>query len=339
MEKEMQVAEIPLTETGQNGQLGGPDSQTDPPLPTTPMERLLSTREVAELLNIHEKMVYTLVAEKGLPATKITGKWLFPRYLVEQWVENNTINFPERIRPLTANQRLIVLAGSNDLLLDQTITLYNRSFPGHLAVFGNLGSTGGVQALRNNLCHIASSHLIQDDETDYNFQFAASECEQMPVLVNFARRQQGLLVRRDNPLSIFSVADLGKPGLRLVNRSLGTGTRLLLDRELDKAGLRGDRISGYDHEVARHMDVGLEILAGRADVGPAIEAVAGALDLGFVPLRWERFDLLVSREVFFEEPIQSFFGLLQSDPFRAMARALPGYDVSQAGKIVFPENR
>jgi excisionase family DNA binding protein len=322
MEKEMQGAEIPLTETGQNGQLGGSDSPTDPPLPNTSMERLLSTREVAELLNIHEKMVYTLVAEKGLPATKITGKWLFPRYLVEQWVENNTINFPERIRPLTANQRLIVLAGSNDILLDQTITLYNRSFPGHLAVFGNLGSTGGVQALRNNLCHIASSHLIQDDEADYNFQFAASECEQMPVLVNFARRQQGLLVRRDNPLSIFSVADLGKPGLRLVNRSLGT-----------------DRITGYDQEVGRHMDVGLEILAGRADVGPAIEAVAGALDLGFVPLRWERFDLLVSREVFFEEPIQSFFGLLQSDPFRAMARALPGYDVSQAGKIVFPENR
>ena len=206
-------------------------------------------------------------------------------------------------------------------------------------MFGNLGSTGGVQALRNNLCHIASSHLIQDDESDYNFQFAASECEQMPVLVNFARRQQGLLVRRDNPLSIFSVADLGKPGLRLVNRSLGTGTRLLLDRELDKAGLHGDRISGYDHEVARHMDVGLEILAGRADVGPAIEAVAGALDLGFVPLRWERFDLLVSREVFFEEPIQSCFGLLQSDSFRALAANLPGYDVSQAGKIVFPENR
>ena len=74
MEKEMQGAEIPLTETGQNGQLGGSDSHTDPPLPNTSMERLLSTREVAELLNIHEKMVYTLVAEKGLPATKITGK-------------------------------------------------------------------------------------------------------------------------------------------------------------------------------------------------------------------------------------------------------------------------
>jgi len=303
------------------------------------MQRLLTTKEVAALLNIHEKMVYTLVSEKAMPATKIAGKWLFPQYLIEQWVENNTINFPENIRPLTSNQRLIVLAGSNDILLDKTIALFNRSFPGHLAVFGNLGSLGGVKALRNNVCHIAASHLIQDDEADYNFQFAAQEFEKMPVVVNFCRRLQGLLLRKDNPREILSVADLGRPGLRMVNRSLGTGTRLLLDRELHKVGIRGDKIVGYDYEVPRHMDVGLEILAGRADVGPGIEAVAGALDLGFLPLRWERFDLLVSKEVFFEQPIQAFFGLLQSEPFKEAARSIKGYDVSLAGKIVFQDNQ
>ena len=85
------------------------------------------------------------------------------------------------------------------------------------------------------------------------------------------------------------------------------------------------------------MDVGLEVLAGRADVGPGIEAVAGALDLGFLPLRWERFDLLVSKEVFFEQAIQSFFGLLQSEPFKEAGRTIPGYDLNQAGKIVFQE--
>ena len=129
----------------------------------------------------------------------------------------------------------------------------------------------------------------------------------MPVVVNFCRRLQGLLIKKNNPRDILSVADLGRPGLRLVNRSLGTGTRLLLDRELQKAGIRGDKIIGYDYEVPRHMDVGLEILAGRADVGPGIEAVAGALDLGFLPLRWERFDLLVSKEVFFEKGHPSLF--------------------------------
>ena len=303
------------------------------------MKRLMTTKEVAEFLNIHEKMVYTLVAEKAMPATKIAGKWLFPQHLIEQWVENNTINFPDNSRPLTSNQRLIVLAGSNDILLDQTISLFNRSFSGHLAVFGNIGSMGGVQALRNNLCHIAASHLIQDDEADYNFQFAAQEFEKMPVVVNFCRRLQGLLIKKGNPRDILSVTDLGRPGLRMINRSLGTGTRLLLDRELQKAGIRGDRIIGYDYEVQRHMDVGLEILAGRADVGPGIEAVAGALDLGFLPLRWERFDLLVSKEVFFEKGIQAFFGLLQSDPFKKAGHSIKGYDLSLTGKIVFQDSQ
>lgn len=301
------------------------------------MKRLLSTKEVAEFLNIHEKMVYVLVSEKGMPATKIAGKWLFPQYLIEQWVENNTINFPDNLKPLTSNQRLIVLAGSNDILLDRMMTLFNRTYSGHLAVFGNIGSLGGVQALRNNLCHIASSHLMQDDETDYNFEFAAQEFSTMPVVVNFCRRLQGLIYRKNNPLEILSVADLGRPNLRLVNRSLGTGTRLLLDKELQKAGIRADKILGYNFEVSRHMDVGLEVLAGRADVGPGIEAVAGALDLGFMPLRWERFDFLVSKEMFFEQTIQNFLGLLQSEPFKEIGRSIPGYDLSLAGKIVFQE--
>ena len=338
MEEKSIKPEFMLTDNDAKGHLSGVISESASSTPVFSMKRLLTTKEVAELLNIHEKMVYTLVAEKAMPATKITGKWLFPQYLIEQWVENNTINFPDQARPLTSNQRLIVLAGSNDILLDKTITLFNRTFSGHLAVFGNLGSMGGVRALRNNLCHIAASHLIQDDETDYNFQFAAQEFEKMPVVVNFCRRLQGLLVRKNNPLQILSVADLGRPGLRLVNRSLGTGTRLLLDRELSKAGIRGDKIIGYDYEVGRHMDVGLEILAGRADVGPGIEAVAGALDLDFLPLRWERFDLLVSKEVFFERAIQSFFGLLQAEPFKEAGRAIRGYDLSMAGKIVFQES-
>lgn len=303
------------------------------------MERLLTTKEVAEFLNIHEKMVYTLVSEKSMPATKIAGKWLFPQHLIEQWVENNTINFPDNARPLTSNQRLIVLAGSNDPLLDRTIAMFNRSFSGHLAVFGNLGSMGGVQALRNNLCHIAASHLIQDDETDYNFQYAAQEFELLPVVVNFCRRMQGLLYRKHNPYNIKTIADLNVPGLRLVNRSLGTGTRLLLDHELQKAGIRGDKIIGYNYEVARHMDVGLEILAGRADVGPGIESVATTLDLGFLPIRWERFDLLVSKKVFFEKSIQAFFGIIQSEPFREAAGALTGYDLSIAGKIIFQDGQ
>ena len=128
------------------------------------MKKMLSTREVAQFLSVNEKMVYTLVAEKGLPATKITGKWLFPRHLVEQWIEANTINFPETASRLPPYHGLLILAGSNDLLLDRMISFYNTRFTDQVAVFGNLGSMGGLGALQQNFCHIAICHLLQDDE-------------------------------------------------------------------------------------------------------------------------------------------------------------------------------
>jgi molybdate-binding protein len=123
-----------------------------------------------------------------------------------------------------------------------------------------------------------------------------------------------------------------------VNRPLGTGTRLLLDRELEKAGIRGEKLNGYAHEVHRHLDVGLEILSGRADAGPAIRTVASLLDIDFIPLRWERYDLMVSKDRFFDEGVQRFLSLLHDSQFQQIADALEGYDISMSGKMVFPQN-
>jgi excisionase family DNA binding protein len=300
------------------------------------MEKLLSTKEVAEFLNVNEKMVYSLVSEKGLPATKITGKWLFPKHLVEQWVEANTLNYPDNGMPLPPYEGLLIITGSNDPLLDRAISLFNSHQTDQIAVFANLGSMGGLTALRRKKCHISSSHLLQEDESEYNFDFAIKELDQMPAIVNFCRREQGILVQKGNPKSISSVADLAKPGIKIVNRSLSTGTRLLLDRELKKAGISGEKIEGYSYEVSRHLDAGLEVLSGRADAGPGIRAVAGLLDMDFIPLRWERFDLMISKERFFDEGIQRFLGLLHEKEFREMATRLEGYDVNLGGKMVFP---
>jgi molybdate-binding protein len=134
------------------------------------------------------------------------------------------------------------------------------------------------------------------------------------------------------------MADLGSAEIRIVNRPLGTGTRLLLDRELAKAGVDGSTIKGYHHEVNRHIDVGLEILSGRADAGPGIRAVAGLLNLDFIPLRWERFDLLVSKDRFFDEGVQLFLGLLVEKAFREIAAQYSGYDAEFSGKMVYPQS-
>ncbi|MGD8959673.1 MAG: substrate-binding domain-containing protein, partial [Desulfobacteraceae bacterium] len=221
-------------------------------------------------------------------------------------------------------------------LLEKTLALFNERHPDQVAVFGNLGSMGGLRALRQNLCHMASSHLLQEDETEYNFDFAVKELDQLPVVINFCRREQGLLLASGNPKQIQTVADLGRPGVKIVNRRLGTGTRLLFDRELQKAGLQGEKIAGYTEEVLRHLDVGLAVLTGQADAGPGIRPIAAQLGLDFIPLRWERYDLLVTRERFFDKGIQYFLGLLHEDAFRAMAARYEGYDVSSSGTMIFP---
>lgn len=300
------------------------------------MKHLLSTKEVAAFLHVNEKIVYTLISEKGLPATKITGKWLFPRHLVEQWIETNVMNYPEPATHLPSNQGLLILTGSNDPLLDRTISLFNRLHPEYVAVFGNMGSMGGLKALRQNLCHIATSHLLQENEKEYNFDFADKELDKMPAVVNFCRREQGILVQKGNPKKIHSVIDMSQEGITIVNRPLGTGTRLLFDQELNKTGIKGEKIAGYHHEFAKHLDVGIEILSGRANAGPGIRAVAFLLDLDFIPFRWERFDLLITKERFFDEGVQVFLGLLHEQAFYDMAEKIEGYDVSLSGRMVYP---
>lgn len=298
---------------------------------------LLSTRELAQFLSINEKMVYTLIAEKNLPATKATGKWLFPRPLVEQWLEAQTINFPKQPDPLPPYDGLLIIAGSNDILLDRTISMMNQLYPEEMVAFGNMGSLGGIRALRRNHCHIASSHLIQKNGEEYNFGFAIDELGQMPGIINFCRREQGLLIEKGNPRNIRSVADLNQAGIKIINRPLGTGTRLLLDEELAKAGIEGNQIDGYTREVSRHLDLGLEVLSGRAQAGPCIRAVAELLGLDFVPIKWESFDLLILKDRFFDKGVQQFLGFLSEPPFKKLGEDLAGYDLGVSGKMLFPK--
>ncbi|MCF8068275.1 MAG: helix-turn-helix transcriptional regulator [Desulfobacterales bacterium] len=300
------------------------------------MAQLFTTKEVARFLGVNEKMVYSLVAEKGLPATKVTGKWIFPRDLVEQWIETNTVNYPEAADHLPPYQGLLIITGSNDILLDRAISLFNSQYPGQVAVFGNLGSMGGLRALRQNLCHVATSHLLQENEKEYNFDFATKELDRMPAIVNFCHREQGIMIQKGNPKNIIGISDFAKPGVTIVNRPLSTGTRLLLDRELSKAGINTDKIKGYQRELSKHMDAGIEVLSGRADAAPGVRSIAGILGLDFISLRWERFDLMISKDRFFDEGVQRFIGLLIEDEFKKIAMEYDGYDLKTAGKMVYP---
>jgi len=299
---------------------------------------LLTTREVAKYLQIHEKIVYTLIAEKGLPATKITGKWLFPKHLVDQWLEAHTSNLTDLNKKPISDKNLLIITGSNDILLERLIAQYNLLYPGHVAAFGNMGSMGGIRSLKQGLCDIATSHLIQDDEKEYNFAFVRLEFSPAPAVVNFCRREQGILLQRGNPKGINKIDDLAQKGIRIVNRAVGTGTRLLLDKSLAHCGLKGEKIAGYDKIRNSHMEVGLDILQGKADAALAIRPVASMLGLDFLPLRWERYDFLINRQRFFGREVQQFLGILNEPFFKETATAITGYDISTSGRMLFPND-
>jgi len=313
-------------------------NQKGAPVSMKTVSKFLTTKDVAQLLNVNEKMIYSLVNDKGLPATKVTGKWLFPRRLVEDWLDSHILNFKCSNDTLSSNNGLLLLAGSDDPLFQKTLSFFHKKQSDTIAFFANQGSMGGLTSLRRGLCHIGVCHLLENEENEYNFSFAEQELDKPPVFVNFSKREQGILIQKGNPKGIQSINDFSRNDVRIVNRPLSTGTRLLLDYEISRSDIASADIDGYDVELARHIDAGLEVLSGRADAAPAIRAVAGMLGLDFIPLRWERFDLLINRERFFEKGIQRFISLLHEREFRQLANSFEGYDVSLCGKMLFPDN-
>ncbi len=300
------------------------------------MDELLTTKELAKFLHINEKKVYTLIEEQGLPATKVTGKWLFPKHLVERWIENNTINYPLK-RAFNIPSSLIVIAGSNDILLDKFLQIFMRKYPNYIVAFANVGSMGGIRALKMGNCHIATSHLLQEDKKEFNFDYIFQEMKQMPAVVNFCLREQGLIVAKGNPKNIKGLEDLISKDVKIVNRPKGTGTRLWFDQELKKIGIDPASIEGYNNEKKTHLEVGIEILTQKADAGPGIRAVASILGLDFIPFHWERFDFIIDRDRFFDQHIQTLLSLLHEEDFRNLLKNFEGYDLKYSGRMVYPK--
>lgn len=299
------------------------------------MKSLMNTKEISQYIGINEKKIYNLITARELPATKITGKWVFQRHLVDRWLEQHTENYPPAEKTPDTYKNLLIITGSNDLLLDQLLEVFARRHPLPLPLFSNLGSMGGIRALKENLCHICSCHLVESDGDEYNFGYVEEQFDNEVVLVNFCKRLQAVVVPRGNPKGVKELADLTSGRLRIANRKQGTGTRLLFDRELERQGVSGEQIPGYETEFARHLDVALEVLAGRADAGLAIAAVAEMLGLDQVEVRWERYDFIMRKDVFFSRGVQMLLALLRDEEFLGLSGKFSGYDLSLSGQVVF----
>jgi putative molybdopterin biosynthesis protein len=296
------------------------------------MPELMNTREVARYLGINEKKVYFLAKSGKIPCTRVTGKWTFPKKLIEQWIEESASGLVAR--KASAEERVFLLAaGSDDPSLGILHDLYEAQTRPATFFMTTVGSTGGLAAIRSGVADFATAHLLEPARANSN-ETALGLFPADAVIVELFYRELGLLVPSGNPKGIKSIRDLARPKLRIINRQPGSGTRIYLDHALVRARLSGRKIAGYETVVATHLEVGLRVLRGDADIGLATRTTAQLLGLDFVPLTRERFDAVILKDRFFSHGIQLLLGTIGSRAFRQQVEALGGYDASESGRII-----
>ena len=241
-----------------------------------------------------------------------------------------------QIRMLNQQQPETLLAvGSHDLALDILGVFLNRKV-GKLLTAANVGSMGGIMAVKNNEAHIAGIHMLEDKSGEYNIPFVNKYLAKGNwQLVRLARREQGLMVLAGNPKNIRALPDLVREDVAYVNRQRGSGTRMLLDFLLRKDGLAVSQINGYEKEVSTHMAVAATIAAGAADTGMGIRAAATALGLEFIPISHECYDIILNFPPG-DTTAETIINILRMPEFRQEVERLGGYDLTEAGAILVP---
>ena len=241
----------------------------------------------------------------------------------------------ELLRPLSTIENTIVIVGSHDNSLD-VLADQLRAGDGALTLSSShVGSMGGLMAVKRGVCHLAGSHLLDNQTGEYNLTYVKRYLSDIPVrLINLVMREQGLIVPKGNPKGIRGIEDLGRDDIVFINRQGGSGTRILLDYRLGQVGLSPDEIKGYATEEFTHMNVAVAVLSGTADAGLGIFAAANALGLDFVPVVIEQYDLVIPLTHLKSKNIHTLLDTINTATFRQRVEALGGYSTEKTGMII-----
>lgn len=241
----------------------------------------------------------------------------------------------ELLHPLSLIKNTIVAVGSHDNTLD---IIADQIKAGHSSLTlssSHVGSMGGLMAIKKRVCHLAGSHLLDIDDGSYNISYIKKYLPNTKVkLINLVFRDQGLIVSPENPKAIKGIEDLDRNDITFINRQAGSGTRILLDYKLNQLGMEPEKISGYDNEEFTHMSVAVAVLSGSVDVGLGIFAAAKALNLDFIPVVTEQYDLIIPEEYFEWENIQVLLETISTKEFKDRVEALGGYSTEKTGEII-----
>ncbi len=321
--------------------LSGRSFEPKATLAVTPSRKVASKLGVEEFLRVKlgqvgETIIATPIAGGAGTLTSITeadGIIRIPTHV--EGLSAGTEVPCELLRPASAIGRTLVAVGSHDNTLDLiSDEIRRRSGKARLSS-SHVGSMGGIMALKRRVCHLAGIHLLDPSDGSYNLSYIEKYLPGRSLtLVNLVTRQQGLMVAKGNPKGITGIECLTREGVTFVNRQAGSGTRILLDYRLKALGIDDKSIDGYTRDEYTHMSVAVAVLSGTADAGLGIHAAARALDLDFIPVVTEQYDLLIDNDFADTPMVEEFLATIRSQRFKERVLALGGYSTETTGEVV-----
>jgi putative molybdopterin biosynthesis protein len=245
----------------------------------------------------------------------------------------------ELLRPQTEVDATLVSIGSHDNILDLLANHLHKQRPIVRISSAHVGSMGGIMAIKRGEAHIAGTHLLDEETGEYNISFIKRFLKEIPLqLINLCYREQGLIVAKGNPKNIQGFRDVAEKKHTFINRQNGAGTRLLTDKILQDEGIDASQIVGYGHEEYTHMSIAASVANGSVDAGLGIRAAANALELDFVPIAEERYDLIVPGQHLDDSKVAAVIELIRTNSlFHNAILALGGYNLRDCGKVMYQQ--
>lgn len=304
----------------------------------------LSTQEVANMLGVSKSTIYDLIKKGEIRSYKVGRKVRFTESDVKEYISNSKNNNSALAK--TVNETGFNLSGGNnraddgfvicgqDLILD-VLSNYMR-LHGVPALRAYIGSYDSLISLYKKKIKVASAHLWDSDTDTYNIPYVRRLLPGIPtVVIHLTCRMQGLYVQKGNPKAIKTWSDFGRDDIVMINREQGAGSRVLLDENLRILGIDANTIKGYENETQSHLAVASAVSSGKADVAVGNEKIARQVDnIEFIPLKKERYDLVIRKEDFKTREIETLLNIIRSEAFKNEFGHIGGYDTSEMGKIV-----
>jgi putative molybdopterin biosynthesis protein len=320
--------------------LGQPEKQR-PLVQVEPTRKIASKLGVEEFLRVKLGTVDNKIVATPLPRgagcittfTEADGIVRIPNHL--EGLEVHQPVTAELLRPLAAVNNTIVAVGSHDNTLDVLADRIRATHSNVILSSSHVGSMGGLMAIKKGVCHLAGSHLLDAEDGTYNISYIKRYLADIRVrLVHLVLRDQGLIVLSGNPKAIKGLEDLAREDITFINRQGGSGTRILLDFRLKQLSIDPAKIRGYKNEEFTHMSVAVGVLSGTADVGLGIYAAAKALNLDFIPVVTEQYDLVIPEAHFESQNIRILLETINDAKFKKRVEALGGYSTTKTGTII-----